>query len=194
MKLKAKYLMPLALLASFATFSTATLAKDKDATEQADANDNESFLVSAFVIPPPPPGKGQIVFYRKGGLGGAAIGCSVHENGQKVSSLGGGKVFIMVAEPGKHQFSVKSEAKDVLTLEVEPDETQFVQCKIKMGFLVGRPDMRPSTETEFRANKKLKLVNDDDMGPGPGALRAAEVRSAQAAANPAAASAPTPSN
>ena len=40
--------------------------------------------------------------------------------------------------------------KDVLALEVEEGETQFAQCKIKMGILVGRPDIAPASEADFR--------------------------------------------
>ena len=87
----------------------------------------------------------------------------------------------MVTEPGRHEFTVKSEAKDVLALEVEPDETQYASCKIKMGIMVGRPDIRPATEAEFRAAKKLKMVDADDMGPGEGALRPEQVAAALAA-------------
>jgi hypothetical protein len=134
-----------------------------------------------IAIPAPPAGKGQVVFFRTGGLVGAAVACSVHENGQKVSSLGGGRYFIMVADPGRHEFSVKTEATDKLPLEVEPDETQFASCKIKMGIMVGRPDIRPSTEEEFRQHPNLKMVDADDMGPGPGALRPDEVAAALAA-------------
>lgn len=115
---------------------------------------------------------------------GFAIGCSVNENGQKVSSLGAGKYFIMVADPGRHEFTVKTEAKDVLALEVEPDETQFAKCRMKMGLMVGRPDIAPSTEAEFRAAKGLKLVDADDMGPAPGALRPEELTAALAAPAP----------
>jgi len=129
-------------------------------------------------IPTPPAGKGQLVFFRPGGMMGSAVACSVHENGEKVSSLGGGRYFIMVADAGLHEFSVKTEATDSLPLEVEPDETQFVACKIKMGIMVGRPDIRPSSEEEFRAQKKLKLVDTDDMGPGPGALRPDDIAAA----------------
>lgn len=142
-------------------------------------------------LPAPPAGKGQVVFFRPGGFVGSAVACSVHENGAKVSSLGGGRYFIMVANPGRHEFSVKTEATDKLPLEVESDETQYVACKIKMGIMVGRPDIRPSTEEEFRAQKKLKMVDVDDMGPGPGALRPDEVAAAlAAAAAPPAAEAP----
>jgi hypothetical protein len=139
-------------------------------------------------IPAPPPGKGQIVFFRSGTIMGAAMGCSVHQNGQKISSLGAGKYFVMVADPGRHEFSVQSEAKDLLALEVEPDETQFAACKIKMGIMAGRPDIRPATEAEFRAQKNPKMVDAEDMGPAPGALRPEQVAAALAApAAPAAA-------
>jgi hypothetical protein len=134
-----------------------------------------------LAIPAPPVGKGQIVFFRSGSIMGAAMGCSVNENGQKISSLGAGKYFIMVAEPGKHEFSVKSEAKDVLALEVEPDETQYAACKIKMGIMAGRPDIRPATEEEFRKLKIDTMVDPEDMGPAPGALRPDEVKAALAA-------------
>jgi hypothetical protein len=106
---------------------------------------------------------------------GFALGCSVIENGGKVSSLGAGKYFIMVADPGTHEFTVKTEAKDTLKLLVEDGETQYGKCKIKMGIIVGRPDIAPSTEAEFKKQKKLKMVDADDMGPAPGALRPSEV-------------------
>ena len=136
--------------------------------------------VAPVAIPAPPQGKGQIVFFRPGGMG-FALGCSVNENGQKVSSLGAGTYFVMVADPGKHEFSVKTEATDKLALEVEPDETQFAKCRIKMGIMIGRPDLAPATEDDFRKAKKLKMVDADDMGPGPGALLPDQVAAAIAA-------------
>lgn len=130
------------------------------------------------VIPPPPAGKGQIVFYRTGTIMGAAMGCAVNENGQKISSLGSGRYFILVTEPGRHEYTVKSEAKDVLALLVEADETQYAMCKIKMGIMAGRPDLRPSTEADFVKSSTDRLVDAEDMGPGPGALRPEEVAAA----------------
>ena len=178
------------LIAATTAFAAVT-AMPAAAKDKADpVEENGSILASEIQIPVPPKGKGQILFYRKGGFAGSAVGCSIHENGQKVSSLGGGKYFIMVTDPGKHGFSVKSEATDKLTLEVEPNKTQFVACKIKMGFMVGRPDIRPSNEAEFRAMKKFKLVNTDDMGPGPGALQPDDLKAALAASAPPAADSP----
>lgn len=135
----------------------------------------------AVIIPPPPAGKGQIVFFRTGTIMGAAMGCAVNEGGQKVSSLGAGRYFILVTEPGRHEYMVKSEAKDRLALEVEADETQYAMCKIKMGVMAGRPDLRPSTEAEFKASHTDRMVDAEDMGPGPGALRPDAVKAAIAA-------------
>ena len=118
-----------------------------------------------FEVPTPPEGQGQIIFYRTGGIAGAALGCAVFDDEEKLSSLGAGRYFRLVTSPGERSFRVKSlEAKDVLTLEVEPDETQFVRCKIKAGFLSGRANIAPSSEKEFRKRyKKPKLVDADDM-------------------------------
>lgn len=146
------------------------------AADKADKKE-EKEVVAPVVIPPPPAGMGQIVFFRPSAMG-IAMGCSVNENGQKVSSLGNGRYFIMVTSPGKHQFTVKSEAKDTITLEVESDETQYAACRIKMGIMMGRPDLRPATKAEFEKLKHPKMVDADDMGPGPGALRPDEVAKA----------------
>jgi len=120
--------------------------------------------VSTYEIPTPPEGQGQIIFYRTGAMMGAALGCSVNKDGERLSSLGLGKYFRYITTPGEHTFMAKSEAKDFVTVEVEPDETEFVRCKIKMGFMVGRPNLGPSSEKEFRKKyKKPKLVDADDM-------------------------------
>ncbi|MEL6875733.1 MAG: hypothetical protein AAGM33_09670 [Pseudomonadota bacterium] len=118
-----------------------------------------------YEIPTPPAGQGQIIFYRTGAIGGAALGCAVFNNEEKLSSLGAGRYFRLTAPAGEQSFRVKSlEAKDVLTLEIEPDETQFVRCKIKAGFLSGRANIAPSSEKEFRKRyKKPRLVDADDM-------------------------------
>lgn len=163
--------------AALMTVSAPAIAADKE-------------KATPVAIPAPPAGKGQIVFFRPGGMG-FALGCSVNEKGQKISSLGAGKYFIMVAEPGRHEFTVKSEAKDVLALEVEADETQYAACKIKMGIIAGRPDIRPATEAEFRA-KTFKMVDAEDMGPGEGALRPEQVVAALGTTTGAAATAAAP--
>jgi hypothetical protein len=109
-------------------------------------------------IAPPPEGKGQIVFFRRGG-GGALVSCAVSENGARVSRLPPGKYFVHVTTPGQHAYTVASEATDTLHLEVEDGETQFAKCNIRMGIMVGRPNLAPSTKDEFdKGAGKLKPV------------------------------------
>ncbi len=101
------------------------------------------------VISPPPAGKGQIVFYRTGGLMGAAISCNVREDGKLVGGLSGGKYFVSVVEPGKHVFTTKSEAKDTLNMEIESNETYYVRCTIGAGVMAGRPNLSPVDKAAF---------------------------------------------
>lgn len=117
-----------------------------------------------YTIPAPPKGKGQIVFYRSS-MVGALISCAVSENDTKVSSLGVGRFFVVATEPGKHTYTVSSEAKDTLNLEVEADETQYAECHVKMGIMAGRPVLRPGSADEFKS-RKLKPANTKDAAAG----------------------------
>ena len=104
---------------------------------------------AAPAIPPPPAGMGQVVFYRSSRMG-ALISCRVHENGEVVNRLPPGKYFVHQTTPGPHEFSVRSEARDTLRLEVEEGETQFVRCAIGMGIGVGRPNLSPQSLDDFQ--------------------------------------------
>jgi hypothetical protein len=118
------------------------------------------------VLPAPPPGQGQIVFWRPGSLAGATLGCGVNIGTERISALGRGKYFLLNLEPGAYEFNAKSEAKDTLNLEVEQGEVYFVKCTIRMGIMVGRPNLAPSNLGEFAAKKgDLKYVDSDDIGP-----------------------------
>lgn len=137
--------------------SVPAMAK-KDKEEQSEEH-------APVSIGEPEAGKGQIVFFRSGGMG-FAMGCGVNENDVRVSALGAGKYFVIQTEPGTHTYTAKSESKDVLTLEIDPGETYYVRCTIKMGIMVGRPNLSPSTKEEFdKASSKLKYVDADDFGP-----------------------------
>lgn len=117
-------------------------------------------------LPAPPEGKGQIVFWRSGTMVGGAMGCGVNIGKERISALGAGKYFILNIEPGAHEFNAKSEAKDVLNLEVDAGERYVVKCTIRMGIMSGRPNLAPSTVEEFNAKKDdLKYVDSDDIGP-----------------------------
>jgi hypothetical protein len=116
-------------------------------------------------LPAPPEGSGQVVFWRPGTMVGAAMGCGVNQGTDRISALGAGKYFIVNLAPGTYEFNARSEARDALTLEVEPGEVYYVRCTIRMGLMVGRPNLSPSTEAEFNERREnLKYVDSDDVG------------------------------
>lgn len=121
------------------------LAKSKDAK-------------ATIVLPTPKAGKGQVVFFRPGGMGGA-IKCTVREEGKMVGRVGANRYYVIDAEPGVHTFTAKSEATDAVTVQVEADETAFVKCKITMGMMVGRPNLSPATEMDFAKATKVELMD-----------------------------------
>jgi hypothetical protein len=113
---------------------------------------------NASLIGPPPPGKGQIVFFRSWNILGAAISYIVREDKFELGEVTIGSYFVVPVDPGTHTYTVHSEAKDNLTLEVDAGETYYVQGSVGAGFLVGRPHIAPSDEATFdRMAKKLNL-------------------------------------
>lgn len=118
-------------------------------------------------IPPPPAGSGQVVFYRSSRMG-ALISCRVRENGEVVNKLPPGKYFIHQTTPGPHEYTVKSEAKDRLRIEVEEGETHYVRCSINAGIGLGRPNLSPQSREDFdKRGRGLDLLppftpDDDD--------------------------------
>ena len=108
----------------------------------------------------PEAGKALIVFFRPSKFTGAAIGFKVREGETELGKLRNGKYFVANVEPGTHQYTVHSEAKDILTLEVEAGETYYVQGTITMGFMAGRPNLSPSDQVTFDGMAgKLKLAD-----------------------------------
>ena len=123
----------------------------------------EKAAVAATAIPAPKPGMGQIVFFRPSGMG-ALIKCTVREDGKMIGRVSPNRYFVVDATPGVHTFTAKSEASDAVTVQVEPDETSFVRCKIGMGIGVGRPNLSPATDQDFAAKAaKFKAMDADKL-------------------------------
>jgi hypothetical protein len=119
--------------------------------------------VTEMAKPASAPATGKMVFFRKGGIFGAAISCAVFENGVKVSSLSPGKYFEIDAAEGVHQYSVRSEATDTLRIEVEGGETYYNECSIGMGIMAGRPNLAPVDEARWNEKKaKLKMMKKEE--------------------------------
>jgi hypothetical protein len=108
---------------------------------------------------------GTVVFFREKKFAGAAISYKVRENGVELCKLKSGSFCTVKAPVGKHEYVVHSEAKDVLTLEVESGETYYVVGALSVGFLAGRPNLSPSDKATFEGmQSKLK----DNTGQGLG--------------------------
>ena len=142
-----------------ATFAVLTLAPIAASSQDAPATEP---AVSA--------GEGQtgtIVFFREKKFKGAAVRYKVRENGTELCKLANGTFCTVQAAAGKHTYMVHSEAKDALTLEVDPGETYYVIGGISMGILAGHPHLTPSTKEAFEGMKdKLKDNTGKDLG-GP---------------------------
>src|SRR4051812_22312017 len=139
------------LLLATSAFSVSSVATAQTETTQAEAPK------VAPVIAAPPAGMGQVVFYRPSAMGGL-VSCRVNEADKVVNRLHPGHYFIETATPGVHEYSVHSEAKDVLRVNVEEGETQYARCNITMGFMVGRPNLSTQDRADFdKRGKKLKL-------------------------------------
>lgn len=137
-------------------------ATDAVATDVAVADALEAPMTATAtngLIGAAPDGLGQIVFFRPKKMAGGAIGFKVREGDVELGKLRSGKYFVANVEPGVHEYVVHSEAKDILTMEVEAGETYYVQGTLTMGVLAGRPNLSPSDESTFNGmSKKLKLA------------------------------------
>ena len=100
---------------------------------------------------------GNVVFFRESQFVGAMVSFKVREGEQELGKLSSGTYFVAQVPAGAHAFTVHSEAKDVLNLEVERGQTYYVQGSISMGVMVGRPNLAPSDAATFASMKdKLK--------------------------------------
>lgn len=106
----------------------------------------------------PPAGYGQIVFFRPSKFVGMAVGFKVREAGKELGLMKNGSYFVIAATPGRHEYEVHSEAKDILPVEVEAGEVYYVSGSLSMGVMVGRPNLTPSDAAAFEAVRaKLKM-------------------------------------
>lgn len=146
--------------ASLAWSQDAAPAPEAKAEAKAEAKPAKR-AKGAAAIAAPPAGKGQIVFFRPGKYMGMAISFKVREGETELGTLSNNGYFVATVEPGAHQYVVHSEAKDILNIEVEPDETYFIEGGMAMGALLYRPNLSPSTPEEFeKVASKLKLAKD----------------------------------
>lgn len=122
----------------------------------------EAQPAAAATAAAPAGGEATIVFFRPKKMVGALVGFKVREDstdGKELGKLRNGTYFEAKVAPGTHRYVVHSEAKDVLTMEVEAGETYYVQGTLGMGVMAGRPNIAPSDKATFESMKdKLKVA------------------------------------
>lgn len=119
----------------------------------------------------PSGGRALVVFFRPPALSWRAIGCTVSEDGRKVSSLGAGRWFAASVSPGTHIFRATGETRDELRMDLAAGQVAYVACRMRMSALIARPTLMPASKSEYGA-QKLRMTDEDDMGaPEAGALR-----------------------
>jgi hypothetical protein len=129
-------------------------AADRYAYEQVRAVFGDPPTTRGYTnVPPPPPGMGQVVFFREKSLAGAGLWFNVREQGQALGKLANGAWFAVPMRPGVHSFTAVSEPefKDSLTLKVDPGETYYVQGLMTHGVVIGVADLTPSDKAHFDA-------------------------------------------
>lgn len=130
-------------------------------------------------LPPPPPGKGQVVFFRKPLLSLVPFNWHVHEGDTTVCPMEAATYCVAVVTPGDHTYEVHTEAKSELKLEVDEGETYYVIGGISMGLIVNRPTIAPAEKAQFDAlSAKLKALpatdpNERAAAPPPAAAQPA---------------------
>jgi hypothetical protein len=106
---------------------------------------------SGVEIPPAPAGKGQIVFFRPGRFIGAAVGWKLLDGTTELGKVGNARYLVVTLEPGVHDLVMDFGTKGKLRIEVDPDETYYIECGIALGALLNHPDLIPSTRAGFDA-------------------------------------------
>jgi hypothetical protein len=113
---------------------------------------NESLADSAIVagaVATSPTERGKIVFYRARRDGPLSL--TVREGTAELGTLRSAQHFVVAAQPGVHEYTVKLQTQDVLTIEVELGETYYVQGAIDEGVLLPRPNLWLSNGEAFEA-------------------------------------------
>lgn len=160
-------------------FATSSLAQDATQTEAAPVVEAAPEAVAApavaaptadtaasqipeevlNVVGKPEAGKALIVFFRANRFAGSAVSFKVREGEVELGKLKSGTYILAQVEPGKHTYTVHSEAKDVTNIEAEEGETYFIAGTVSMGLMVGRPNLTPSDAAKFQSEmKKMKAA------------------------------------
>ncbi len=84
-------------------------------------------------------GRGLVVFYRPGKMGGAALTYQVHEGEQLIGVLRSGTYFYHHSDPGSHTFWAQTGVRNSISIDVVEGETHYIKGDVSMGLFAGHP-------------------------------------------------------
>jgi hypothetical protein len=151
----------------------------------------------SIAIAPPPAGMGQVVFFRPKSLLGTGQWFNVREDKVALGKLSNGSYFVQVTQPGVHTYTdtLEPELKDKLKLEIDPNETYYVEGSLTKGVVVSAAYLAPSDRESFdKASKDLKLAPapGEDRDQADSAAASSTAADSSAAASEMNSSAPPP--
>ena len=88
--------------------------------------------------------------YRGSSVFGAGVACPIRYKGQEIVELARGKFAEWSVPPGRYILNNHTSS---IELSVNPGETRYVRCMIKMGFLAGRADLQVVDEESFNEHR-----------------------------------------
>ena len=96
------------------------------------------------------PQPGKIIIYRGSSIVGSALACPIRYKGQEIVELARGKFAEWSVPPGRYILTNHTSSVEVA---VDPGETRYVRCMIKMGMLLGRADLQIADEESFNEHR-----------------------------------------
>jgi uncharacterized protein DUF2846 len=93
---------------------------------------------------------GKIIMYRGSSIVGSALACPIRYKGREIVELARGKYADWSVLPGRYILTNHTSSVEVA---VDPGETRYVRCMIKMGMLVGRADLQIADEESFNEHR-----------------------------------------
>lgn len=122
-------------------------------------------VATPVVAAPSPAPQGKIIMYRGSSILGAGIACPIRYKGREVVELARGKFAEWPVRSGRYILTNHTSSVEVA---VDPGETRYVRCMIKMGMLVGRADLQIVDEESFNEHRngyELKPLDPDTPLP-----------------------------
>lgn len=102
----------------------------------------------AAEIPQAKEGMGLVVFYRESGFSGGAVRFNLNQGQEPIGALNSGTVLFRDVEPGQHTFWSQAISKDSISIDVVAGKTYYIKGVVKMGLVVGRPQLSIASEAE----------------------------------------------